>query len=132
MKQFSSSQVQEVFSSWRNTQPADAVIDKVQELQAVIVEDFIDYLFTYQFSKPITPNYEREKKAMNGDRVRGKIKWFNKAKGYGFILTDDGDVFIHCSSLPGYKEGMLDEGIEVEFDVYQSSKGPQARDVILV
>ena len=60
----------------------------------------------------------------------GKVKWFNAEKGYGFITTDDGnDVFVHYSGLnmEGFKT--LDEGAEVEFDVIEGAKGPQAVNV---
>ena len=64
-------------------------------------------------------------------RLTGKVKWFNENKGYGFILQDDGrDVFVHYSEIKedGYRT--LAEGEEVEFDVADSPKGPQAKDVI--
>ena len=64
-------------------------------------------------------------------QYKGKVKWFNNAKGYGFIGRDDGpDVFVHYSSiqLDGYKT--LKEGDEVEFDIVQGQKGPQADAVI--
>ncbi|MGH9357244.1 MAG: cold-shock protein [Terriglobia bacterium] len=61
-------------------------------------------------------------------RVQGKVKWFNSAKGYGFIGQDSGgpDVFVHYSSIEmdGYKN--LQEGDPVEFEVVQGQKGPQA------
>jgi CspA family cold shock protein len=65
--------------------------------------------------------------------MKGKVKWFNAAKGYGFIGRDDGpDVFIHYSAIQseGYKS--LQEGDEVEFEIEQGNKGPQAARVILV
>jgi len=64
-------------------------------------------------------------------QYKGKVKWFNNAKGYGFIGRDDGpDVFVHYSSiqLDGYKT--LKEGDEVEFDIVEGQKGPQADAVI--
>ena len=66
-------------------------------------------------------------------QYRGAVKWFNNAKGYGFLGREGGpDVFVHYSAIQvdGYKA--LKEGDEVEFDVIQGSKGPQADQVILL
>ena len=63
-------------------------------------------------------------------RMRGTVKWFNNQKGYGFISDAEGnDVFVHYSGLnmEGFKS--LDEGAEVEFDVVNGAKGPQATNV---
>lgn len=64
-------------------------------------------------------------------RLTGKVKWFNNAKGYGFIGRDDGgpDVFVHFSAVQteGYKS--LQEGDPVEFEIVQGGKGPQAENV---
>jgi CspA family cold shock protein len=64
-------------------------------------------------------------------RVRGKVKWFNNQKGYGFIEQADGrpDVFVHYSAIQedGYKS--LQEGQFVEFDLVEGPKGPQAENV---
>lgn len=62
--------------------------------------------------------------------MTGKVKWFNAAKGYGFITGDDGkEVFVHFSAIQseGYKT--LDEGQAVEYEVNDGDKGPQAYDV---
>ena len=60
----------------------------------------------------------------------GKVKWFNAEKGYGFIsIPGEDDVFVHFSAIQtdGFKT--LDEGQEVQFDVVQGAKGPQASNV---
>jgi len=62
--------------------------------------------------------------------AKGKVKWFNNQKGYGFIAADDGaDVFVHYSAIQidGYKT--LTEGQTVEFDVTDGPKGKQAANV---
>jgi len=61
----------------------------------------------------------------------GKVKWFNGAKGYGFITKQDGnDIFVHYKSIQGEGYRTLDEGDEVEFEVGQGPKGPQAMNVV--
>lgn len=63
---------------------------------------------------------------------RGKVKWFNNAKGYGFIQRHTGeDVFVHYSSIQmnGYRT--LEEGLEVDFELKQGPKGLQAENVQL-
>ena len=62
--------------------------------------------------------------------MKGVVKWFNNAKGYGFIGREDGpDVFVHYSAISseGYKS--LQEGDQVEFEITQGQKGPQAANV---
>lgn len=64
------------------------------------------------------------------DRVTGTIKWFNNAKGFGFIAQDNGeDVFVHFRSIQGEGYKTLDEGQEVEFTLSEGPKGLQAEDV---
>jgi len=64
------------------------------------------------------------------ERETGKVKWFNDAKGYGFIeRPDGGDVFVHFSSVRGTGFKKLTEGQRVEYVVTQGEKGPQAQDV---
>ena len=64
------------------------------------------------------------------ERLKGTVKWFNNAKGYGFIGHEGGpDVFVHYSAITaeGYKS--LQEGDQVEFEIAQGPKGPQAANV---
>ena len=63
--------------------------------------------------------------------VRGKVKWFNDQKGYGFIAKEDGsgDVFVHFSAVEAEGFKTLAEGDNVEFDVIESDKGPKASSV---
>ncbi|NLZ91263.1 MAG: cold-shock protein [Clostridiales bacterium] len=61
---------------------------------------------------------------------KGKVKWFNAEKGYGFIERENGeDVFVHFSAIEmeGFKT--LEEGQEVSFEIVQGAKGPQAANV---
>ncbi|HAK40392.1 MAG TPA: cold-shock protein [Synergistales bacterium] len=62
--------------------------------------------------------------------MQGTVKWFNEAKGYGFITPDEGnDVFVHFSAILGEGFKTLAEGQRVEFEVVQGEKGPQAANV---
>jgi CspA family cold shock protein len=75
----------------------------------------------------LTREKERRRKAV----PKGRVKWFNEQKGFGFISQDTGDdLFVHFSSIKqdGFK--VLYEGDEVEFDIAQGKKGLQAVDVV--
>lgn len=62
--------------------------------------------------------------------ARGKVKWFNDTKGFGFIQQESGeDVFVHFTAIQGDGFKSLKEGDEVEFEVTQGPKGPQAANV---
>lgn len=66
-------------------------------------------------------------------RTSGNVKWFNDAKGFGFITTENGDdVFVHFSAIQGGGFRSLAEGAAVELDVVQGPKGLQAANVVTV
>jgi cold shock protein len=63
-------------------------------------------------------------------KERGRVKWFNDSKGFGFISREDGpDVFVHHSAIQSDGFRTLAEDQEVEFEVVQGQKGPQAQNV---
>ena len=62
---------------------------------------------------------------------KGTVKWFNAEKGFGFISDEQGnDVFVHYSGIQSNGFKSLEEGQEVEFEVVQGAKGPQAANVV--
>jgi len=64
-------------------------------------------------------------------KEKGKVKWFNNAKGYGFVERENGeDVFVHYTAISGDGYKTLEEGAAVEFEVVQGKKGLQATDVV--
>lgn len=73
----------------------------------------------------------------NKNKEKGKVKWFNRAKGFGFIVPEgkepgEGDIFVHYSGIQGDGYRKLDEGDSVEFELTQGPKGLQAENVAVV
>ena len=65
------------------------------------------------------------------DLMNGTVKWFNSEKGYGFITNEEGlDIFVHFTAIQGDGFKTLDEGQEVEFEVVEGDRGPQAANVV--
>jgi CspA family cold shock protein len=65
--------------------------------------------------------------------AKGKVKWFNNQKGYGFIVPESGsDVFVHYSAIQGDGYKSLEEGQEVEFELEKGPKGDQAKKVVKI
>jgi CspA family cold shock protein len=70
---------------------------------------------------------------MNMSTTTGTVKWFNDAKGFGFIEQESGpDVFAHFSAITGDGHKSLAEGQKVEFTVTQGEKGPQAENIVAI
>jgi CspA family cold shock protein len=107
-----------------------AVSDQVEdELRVVFARGF----FFFGGTALPYPSHARSIQFAGEEVVRekGKVKWFNNAKGYGFIQRATGeDVFVHYSAIQmnGYRS--LDNGTEVEFEVRQGPKGLQAENVL--
>ena len=67
------------------------------------------------------------------ERETGTVKWFDNAKGWGFVTRSSGDdIFVHYSSVRGDGYRTLEDGQQVEYEVVQGDKGLQAQDVIIV
>ena len=67
------------------------------------------------------------------EKQQGTVKWFNGSKGFGFIERPEGaDVFVHYSAIIGDGFRNLEEGQQVEFNVVEGQKGPQAENVVII
>lgn len=68
---------------------------------------------------------------MSDTRAKGRVKWFNDGKGFGFIEPEDGsqDIFVHYSAITGEGYRSLTEGQEVTFEIAAGEKGPAAQNV---
>jgi len=83
--------------------------------------------------KPPSVVVKKKEVKMADQLVNGVVKWFNDAKGYGFIQQEDGpDVFVHYRAINGDGHASLKEGQNVTLNVTQGEKGPQAENVTAV
>jgi cold shock protein len=91
-----------------------------------ILDERRNHLPAPEFRQPVGEKKENQRMSKTG-----KIKWFNDAKGFGFVTPDDGskDVFVHFSSIQGEGFKSLAEGDKIEFEVQESDKGPKAANV---
>ena len=81
--------------------------------------------------RALSQGHKRKSRLHKHMSMKGKVKWFNDQKGYGFITPEDGtaDVFVHHTSILGEGFKTLAESQTVEYDVLQSDKGPKAANV---
>lgn len=91
-------------------------------------------LFRYRMYRTASPQGVSAVGKMVSSMATGTVKWFNNEKGFGFIEVEGGgkDVFCHFSAIQGDGFKSLNEGDEVEFDVEQGAKGPQAKNVTVL
>ena len=88
---------------------------------------FVGYMYPAGTTVREDPHSKQGRRTM---RITGKVKWFNNAKGYGFIEREGGsDVFVHYSAISGNGFRSLEEGQAVEFEIVDGPKGPQAGNV---
>jgi CspA family cold shock protein len=87
-------------------------------------------LFRARVLEQIKANFNQKDKRISMDKEQGTVKWFNNAKGYGFIQRSSGDdVFVHHSAIQADGFRSLNEGDAVEFTVTKGPKGLQAQEV---
>jgi CspA family cold shock protein len=81
--------------------------------------------------RPTSKKSEKDEKKGVVEMSEGTVKWFNDAKGYGFIAREDGsDLFVHHSGIQSDGFKSLDEGAKVTFEVVDGPKGPSATNVV--
>ena len=84
-------------------------------------------------TEEIASKEENDSASAEENTTRGRVKWFNDAKGYGFIEHEGGpDVFVHYSAISGEGYKTLREGQEVSFSIVDGTRGPQAANVCKV
>lgn len=110
---------------------------QVFDLQLLIAFFLATATTALAVGKQSSPAHPVSKSATSGGaadsakRERGKVKWFNVSKGFGFIVKEDGEeIFVHFRSIRGEGRRGLRDGQGVTFVVAQSDKGPQAEDVV--
>ena len=98
------------------------------EIIRLETESILDPCFHYEVAPSTGPSIKEQ-----GTMLEGTVKWFNEAKGFGFIAQDDGpDVFVHFSAIQSEGFKSLEEGARVEFEIVDGPKGPAADKVSII
>ncbi len=102
------------------------IINNIFKLFLLIIADFfVNQELLFSFAPFNLTNF------LSQFSMKGKVKWFDTAKGYGFVTTEEGqDVFVHYTGIQGDGFRGLDQDQAVEFDLDEGKKGPQAINVV--
>lgn len=107
----------------------------LQFLASAAVILIISLLTGWLAPRPAKPALRPKEVAVEHEPVRetGKVKWFNVDKGFGFIIRDNGeDLFVHFRAINDGGASRLNEGQQVEYQIGQGRKGPQAEEVVIL
>jgi cold shock protein len=132
MRKFSKIREERLFESHLDKEGQDVII-LFCKVCALLLRKSLKKIFSFHFFMGARKYLEGlEFNKIMSERIVGTVKWFNTAKGYGFLGREDGDdVFVHHSSLAMDGHRRLEKGQAVEFSIEEGPKGLQASGVIL-